>query len=488
MSIRQRAVVGTVATLGVVGTSLGLFATQGPEHPATEVQVEDTAQVLHEPGLREGVDGVRFHEPTTVAVFTHRGGEEALTDDLALNDAVLEHARENRPDWLSADEQHWADDLFILGVDPEGRLVGTYFGENRTVGEDTQLEIQDATKDDFRAGRWTDGAVAGIEAASSRMNAPFLRSPGGIATAGAASLLTLGGAGAYLGVGLHRARRSRRARAAGDAAMASVVRDYETTELHARLIPSGSRYGGLMLRRYDDYTRGFRELTDLGNEVRGIPERDHDTAEAVERLTAYETKATSLDQLDDVIADTAALLNKDRAWAEAWNRQVNPVREDLLRVEPLLTDDLPEELRGLPETQQLREFASQALVDLDLLRDGLESGEVTPDDALDHLRETRDRLSGRLDALVGVVARESAENDSERETMTTAMGKERDRRVREATIVSAAYPAWTWYPVSAFQAGYSAGHSEVQQARSGGGSSSGYSGGSFSGAGSSSRF
>lgn len=273
--------------------------------------------------------------------------------------------------------------------------------------------------------------------------------------------------------------------------MASVVRDYEVTELHARLLPEESRYGGLMLRRYDDYTRGFRELTDLANEVRGIPERDYDSPEAVRKLAAYEETATSLDHLDDVIADTAALLNRDRAWVEAWHRQVAPVRADLEGVETLLETDLPPEMRGLREAQQLRGFASTALLELDRLRGDLEHRTVAPDDALDRLRSIRDRLSGRLDELAGAVTRAIGKDKGERETMAKALRTQRDLRVTEPTIIATADPTWVWFATSSFRSGFSTGRSEVEQARSSstGGSTSGYSsGGSFSGAGSSSRF
>lgn len=492
MSIRQRVLVGGAATLAVGGAGLGWFLASAPEHTATEVQVEDTADILYEPDLLAAVDDIRFHEPTTVAVFTHRGGEQALTDDRALNDAVLEHARQERTDWLSEDEQEWADGLFIFAVDPEGRLVGTYFGDDREVSEDAQLDIQDAAKDDLRAGRWTDGVVTGVEAAADRMGAPVIRQAGGMVAAVVAFLVTLAGAGTYIGVGLHRASRSRRSRSAGDAAMASVVRDYEATQLHAALIPPESRYGGLMLRRYDEYTRGFREMVELGDEARSIPERDHDTREAVERLAAYEEKATSLDHLDDVIADTAALLTLDSRWAEAWDRQVAPVRADLERVPSLLEKDLPSKLRGLPEAQRLRELASTELVELDRLRLGLANREVAPDDALDRLRTTRDRLSGRLDELAGAVARDYGKNKDERTMMEKAMRSQRKRRRTEPTILATADPAWVWFSLGSFRSGLSTGTSEVDQSRSSassGGSTSGYSGGgSFSGAGSSSRF
>lgn len=491
MSIRQRVLVGGAATLAVVGGSVGWFLASAPQLAAVEVQVEDTADVLFEPDLLAGVDAARFHDPTTVAVFTHPGGEEALTDDRALNDAVLEHARTQRPDWLSEDEQSWADGLFIFAVDPEGRLVGTYFGDDREVDESAQLGIQDAAKDDFRAGRWTEGSVAGVQAAADRMGAPVIRRTGGWVVAAMASVATLVGAGVYVGVGLNRVSRCRRSRTVGDAAMASVVAEHEVTRLHATVLPEDSRYGGMMLQRHDEYTRGFRELVGLGDEVRAIPAKDLDTRRAVERHAAYERTATSLDHLDDVIADTATFLNRDSRWVEAWERQVAPVRTDLEGVDGLLANDVPTKSRGLPEAQRLRELASAELAGLHRLRGALEDRDITPDDALDQLRAVRDRLSARLDDLAAAVSRDFGDDEGERTTMRKAMQGQRARRPLEPTILATADPTWLWFGTGAFRSGLSTGTSQVEQSRSSSssGSTSGYSGGgSFSGAGSSSRF
>ena len=490
MSNLMRGLVGGAASLGVIGTGLGLYAVHPPEHAATTIVVDDTAEILHEPTLLRGLERVRFHEPTDVAVFTHRGGPEARVNDLALNDAVLAHARETRTEWISADEQKWADDLFIFAVDPEGRLVGTYFGENRKVNQDVQLEIQDATKDDLRERQWTRGAVKGVQEAADRMNAPFSRTDGGIGLGTVAGIATVGASGIWLAVGLFRARRARTARGEGDRRMASVVHDYEVTKLHAHLIPEDSRYGGLMLRRYEDFQRGFRELTDLGNEARAFTDRDINTAKAVERLTAYRDKARAMDKLDDVIADTAALLNLDNAWPLAWERQVEPLRADLEDVGPMLLEQIDEKARDVPEAQQLREFASQQLARLKEIRRELETRRLSPDDALDHLRRTRDRLSGLLDELVSAVARALYDKASERDAMLREVRKTRNAPTFEPTIISTADPTWTWFSVASFRSSYTSGTSAAQASEySGSGSSSGYSGGgSFSGAGSSSRF
>jgi hypothetical protein len=493
MSVRRRIATGTAASVVVVGLGAGLYAAQAPDHDAGEVEVVDTAGVLYEPELADAVDAMRFYAPTNLAVFTHEGGAEALEDDYALNDAVLEHARESRTDWLSEDEQKWADDLFVFAVDPEGRLVGTYFGENRAVSEDAQLEIQDAAKDDFRRGQWTDGAIAGVRAAADRMNSPASRTPGGTVAAIGASLVTLVGSGIYVVVGRRRADRSRQARTAGDRAMANVVRDYDETELHTHVIPAESRYGGAMLERFADYRRGFRELVELGDAARAVPEREYDSRDALKTLTRYRDKATELDQLDDVIADTAAFLNRDRSWPEVWARQSAPLREDLAQVDALIGSTVPEEMRGLPEARELRELATSSGVELDRLRGELEDRTLAPDDALDRLRALRDELSGHLDALAGAVSRGFSDERSEQQTMEKALRTDGYRPAGRSTILGTVDPAWTWFTVSTFRSGFATGTSEVEQARSAassGGSTSGFSssGGSFSGAGSSSRF
>lgn len=492
MSNLARGLVGGAALLGVAGGSLGLYAVSAPEHAPTELVVDDLAEVLHEPTLRDAVEEITFHEPTTVAVFTERGGPQARTNVLALNDAVLAHAREDRPEWLSADGQKWADGLFILGVDPEGRLVGTYFGEDRKVDQEEQEQIQEATKDSFRARQWTVGAIEGVEEAAERINAPFARTTGGGLVLGGASLATLIGGGTALGIGLGRAGRCRAARSEGDERMAAVVRDMDETELHARLIPASSRYGGRVLRRFDDYRAGFRELTELGNRARAVREKDYDTKAAETTLTAYRDKARAVDQLDDVISDTATFLTRENGWEQAWERQVDPLRTDLGLVEKLLTEDLPKDLRGLTQGQKLREFASAAEARLDEMRGDVEHGRLSPDDALDELRRLHDSLTGHLDTLAADVADVGGETDEARSTLRGSVRSaltERRGVDHSPTILSTSDPNWVWYSVGSFRTGYQEGAAQIaSSSSSSGGSSSGYSSSSFSGAGSSSRF
>ena len=69
-----------------------------------------------------------------------------------------------------------------------------------------------------------------------------------------------------------------------------------------------------------------------------------------------------------VAGTSARVAVNDSAERRSAERQVTPVREDLEQVEPMLEQDLPDEVRGQPEAQEVRRFASSQLVELDRLR------------------------------------------------------------------------------------------------------------------------
>ena len=77
-----------------------------------------------------------------------------------LDEATLKYARAGHQEWISPNGYKWADSYLILSVSPTYRKVGTYFGEDIAPVLSVQEEIQDAAKDDFRAGRWSEGMVA----------------------------------------------------------------------------------------------------------------------------------------------------------------------------------------------------------------------------------------------------------------------------------------------------------------------------------------
>ena len=152
----------------MIGTLLlvlaGLLSAAPAAHAVTptDVVVEDTAGVLDQATLLPAVEAIDFYEPTKVAVYTYNGSDSAN-----LNEEVLRFARAEHPEWLSPDGQKWGDGLFIFALDPVGRWVGTYMGEDRKIPLEQREDIQKATKELFRDAQWTDGTIAGSSAARS---------------------------------------------------------------------------------------------------------------------------------------------------------------------------------------------------------------------------------------------------------------------------------------------------------------------------------
>ena len=105
--------------------------------------------------LTEALGDVKFTRPIHLVILS--------TDDLVddnLDEATLKYARAGHKEWISPNGYKRADGYLILSVSPTHRKVGTYFGEDIAPLLSVQAEIQDAAKDDFRAGRWSAGMVA----------------------------------------------------------------------------------------------------------------------------------------------------------------------------------------------------------------------------------------------------------------------------------------------------------------------------------------
>jgi hypothetical protein len=487
--------IAVVPFLGSLLLALGLVAaapaalvvTAGPAHavPVEELILADQAGVIHEPTLRAGVEEVSFHEPTTVVVFTERG-----TADSNVNERVLAYARENHPEWISADGQEWADGLFIFAVDPDGRHVGTYFGEDRKVSTNVQEDIQDDTKDLLADAQWTDAAVQGVRSAASVMNRPWYRSPA-LWGSGAAAVAAGGGAAiAAVAVRRARRRRTREMLGRGRSAFASVSLDLQATELNARTVPTGSRYGAMVLERYRTFHDRYVHAAAENDRLAGIQDRRLHRKEHREAVEEFTRTAEALDALDDTVVDSNTFLNLQHGWPDAWDRQTAPLRKDLAEIDRL---DGPDGLAP-DAAAPLRSFRVEAEQELERLGASVADETLTPDDALDALAALRSRLTDLLqDAAASGIAAEAA-SDAERTLMEQALEAERERSSgRAGSILDTVHqPGWFWTAV-AFHHGYRTGVDQVTQAReqaAQSSSSTGYgaSGGSFSGAGSSSRF
>lgn len=472
--------------LGLLGLLCG--STAALAEPPVEIVVEDGAGVLDRNRLIPAVEAVDFHEPTRVAVFTYRGSAEAN-----LNEEVLRFARAEHPEWISADGQKWADGLFIFALDPVGRHVGTYMGEDRKVSLEQREDIQNASKDLLRDAQWTDGTIAGIRRGAELINQPWYRSTAFLVTIWSTVAAAVVGAATWLIVRWRTRVDSRRELARGDASYANVSLDLQVTELNAGTIPESSRYGSTVLEKHRTFLAKYNAATELSNRAHALTPRAMSRRPNLKLIRDFADASAELDALDDVIADTNALLNRGSAWASAWDRQLAPFRSDLAALEQMLSKRHAE--GDSATAAALRSFREQSHREIERWSAELAEGTITPEAALDRLRDARTHLTELLKNHADTVITGFATNEREAKLMRKEMEsaqagtKANHNRTYEPSILGTVYPSYYFFSVPAFNTGFSTGVGSVSTAR-GGGSTTGYgaSGGSFSGSGSSSNF
>ncbi|WP_236557730.1 DUF5129 domain-containing protein [Arthrobacter sp. 9AX] len=453
------------------------------------IEVQDTAGVLDQNTLVRAIEDIEFYEPTRVVVYTYNG----RTGD-NLNEEVLRFARSEHPGWISTDGQKWTDGIFIFALDPVGRHVGTYMGEDRKVSLEQRNDIQDAAKELLQDAQWTDGTIAGVRRAAELINQPWYRSAAFLITAWVAAGTAALGAGAWIIVRALTRSASRKEVKRGDQSYANVSMDLEVTELNAGTIPESSRYGSHVLEKHHTFLKRYKAASELSNKVHALSGRQLSRRKNLKIARDYADAAAELDALDDVIADTNALLNRANTWPTAWDRQLAPFRSDLAGLEQLLTK---RHAQGDSTTAAaLRSFRDQSLREIERWTAELAEGRITPEKALDRLYDARSHLAVLLENHAETVIEGYAKNEREAQLMRKEMEAAQDapnhkrRRTYEPSILGTVYPSYNFFSVATFNSGLNTGVSSVSSARGGGGSTTGYgsSGGSFSGSGSSSSF
>lgn len=452
-----------------------------------DVVVEDRAGILDRNTLVPAINAIEFYSPTKVAVYTYNG---SAADN--LNEEVLRFARAEHPEWISADGQKWADGLYIFALDPVGRHVGTYMGEDRKVSLEQRDDIQNATKDLLRDAQWTDGTIAGVRRGAELINQPWYRSAAFVITAWVTGALAALGAGAWLIVRAVTRAGSRKEVERGDRSYASVSTDLDVTELNAGTIPEDSRYGSSVLEKHRTFLNRYNAATELSNRVHALTPKALSRRSSLKLAREYADAAAELDALDDVIADSNALLNRGSTWPTAWDRQLAPFRNDLAGLEQLLSK---RNGQGDSATAAaLRSFRDQSIRDIEHWTAQLADGSITPETALDRLRDARTHLSTLLKSHAETVIEGFAKTEREAKLMRKEMqeaqeGLDHRRRTYEPSILGTVYPSYYFFSVPVFNSGFNTGVGSVNAAR-GGGTTTGYgsSGGSFSGSGSSSSF
>lgn len=485
-------VASVLLLVGILGAALAsAVGTAQPAHaqPPSEITLADTAGIIYEPQLRSEVEQISFYEPTHVVVFTERG-----TASSNFNERVLAYARQNHPEWISADGQKWADGLLIVGIDPDGRHVGTYFGEDRKLSTGQQENIQSGMGDLLRDAQWTDAAIHGIQEAAGLMNRPWYANPALWIVSGAVALI---GGGSVAGVAAHRANQRRKAQSnieLGRASFSSVTMDLEATELNARTVPE-TTYGAQVLEKYRSFHDRYVALVSEEERISALDPKKLHIAAHLKATEDFKKEAQSLDHLDDVVAHTNTFLNRQQGWEKSWDVQTAPLREDLEKIVNRDGGDKDGLAHDQASRAALTAFRTETEAEIERLGAALQTREITPDDALDRIAQLRTRLTEMLDRHAEAAIDAFATSESERRKMREALESSRrqqDHR-HDGSILDTVHAPGHFWTMVAFNNGYASGRSSVESARQAASSSSsttgyGSSGGSFSGAGSSSRF
>lgn len=349
--------------------------------------------------LKDVLGGVAFARPIHLVILST---DEVVDDN--LDEATLKYARAGHKEWISPNGYKWADGYLILSVSPTYRKVGTYFGEDITPVLSVQEEIQDAAKDDFRAGRWSEGMVAAATKA-----AAYIPNESGRSIENRVVwphwmgwLISLTGIGVL--VRGHSLRRS-------------------VKESSERIAEAWSE----MEKRRPEVDRAFHSIIDAGHYSKGLTVRygcaNQERKKVCERVSVLRSpgffgslSAGAASERKDLLEDIELLSAADDAvfaardffalaptWRTLWDNEVGPVSEDLLAA-----DSISVKVRNRVKKRQVKNaveaFNHWTNEQRDIivgLGNSLEHAEITPVQALDELDRIAAESRARLTKLIG---------------------------------------------------------------------------------------
>lgn len=378
-----------------------------PTVPASEL-VAPSVEVHDETGSFGPVDGRPLTEALGDVTFTCPIHLVILsTDDLVddnLDEATLKYARAGHQEWISPNGYKWADGYLILSVSPTHRKVGTYFGEDIAPLLSVQEEIQDAAKDDFRAGRWSTGMVAAATKAAANIpnEAGYSIKNRVVWPHWTGWLISLTGIGVLLrGRSLRRTVRESSERIA-EAWKEMEGRRSEVDRAFHSIVDAGQYSKGLTVRygcanqerkKVRERVSVLRSPGFFGSLSAGAASEREELLEDIELLSAA----------DDAIFAARDFFALAPGWRHLWDNEVGPVFEDLLAA-----DSISVKVRNRVKKRQVKNaveaFNRWTNEQRDIivgLGTSLERAEITPVQALDELDRIASESRARLTKLIG---------------------------------------------------------------------------------------
>lgn len=395
--IRRLGVLGTTIAMVILLLAVPLFTLiPAKERFTPTVSVFDQANVVHPEALQKSLEEVGFTQKIHLVIITFQSLE-----GLDLNTATLKFARENNttPPLINPnDPQFWNDATVILSLAPVERQIGTYFGEDVKVSLDVQASIQDSMKPELREQRWAPALVTGAKSTAEEISTDMKDSSLPWAVSIAMSTLGLGGLMTILRRGRSTRRHWRQARKH----YANVSAYFETAGLEASILDHSNRHGAAIAERYTQYVQRYHQLTvefqDFGT-PRGLDVFLSAVRKQAEHL---HSEAEALDNLDDAISNTAALLTMSSRWEQVWMNEIGPVHEDL----ESLRDLIREVSRHLSSSRVsgLTQGTSKIESEIAELLPQLQTRVLTPPEALDKLDTIHQRIYNLSQTILHEVA------------------------------------------------------------------------------------
>lgn len=396
-----------MAILVPVWLGFSLVDYSRPTVPASEL-VTPSVDVYDETGSFEPIDGrtlqdvlggVAFARPIHLVILS--------TDDLAddnLDEATLMYARAGHKEWISPNGYKWADGYLILSVSPTYRKVGTYFGEDIAPVLSVQEKIQEAAKDDFRAGRWSEGMVAAATKAAAYIPDESGRSienrvvwPNWMGW-----LISLTGIGVLVrGHSLRRTVRERSERIAELWAQMENRRPEVDQAFHS-VIDAGHYSMGLTAR-YECANQERKKVRErvsvlrspgfFGSLSAGAASEREDLLEDIELLSAA----------DDAIVAARDFFALAPTWRTLWDNEVGPVFEDLLAADSISVKvrNRVKKRRVKNAVEAFNRWTNKQRDTIVGLGKSLEHAEITPVQALDELDRIAAESRACLMKLIG---------------------------------------------------------------------------------------
>ena len=357
-----------------------------------QVEIHDTAHVLDAEELTVVARSMLFSKPVRLVIYT--------TPDAHgnLDSATYSYASSSpeAASWISADaHDRWADGLMILALAPNDRLVGTYFGDDLVPSSRVQKRIQDAMKDDFREGEWTQGLKAGLAESTDELAEPDISLGAVVSMLG--SLTGLAG----LLVSVARATRAKNDLARARTHWEHVTQDRVRTMQAAFSIPSASNYALLIRVRADMYEARVRDVEQRWEELGTPGVIAFYSPDVQKKLRALYEETREMDSTDDAILTSAQLYTRTADWQNIWVNELGPVFEDLDDLEEVCDNDYTvasEENRQ--RVAFTRVWITETRQQLTQILPQMEANAMTSDQALETLDEISAEIRHRAEELM----------------------------------------------------------------------------------------